>query len=210
MIFTTGLGSASQTSSELRRDASHCETETSFLTKEQALVLAAQAGDRAAKEEILRQHRAQVLHHARRMLRNSEDVEDAVQETFVKAFRALKNFDPTRPLGPWLMRICTNCCVDIIRSRKCQTENIEDHEFALSDERLEVSGGAENRMLVELLRDAVSRLPEPYRDAILLRHDHHLDVEEIARKMNKPEGTIKSWLFRARALLKKDLQPALG
>ena len=210
MIFSSGLGSASQSSSAMKRDASHCETETSFFSREQALVLAAQAGDRAAKEEILRLHRAHVVHHARRMLRNYEDVEDAVQETFVKAFRALKNFDATRPLGPWLMRICTNCCVDTIRSRRCQTENIDDHEFALSDDRLEVSGGAENRMLIELLRDAVSRLPEPYRDAILLRHDQHMDVEEIARRMNKPEGTIKSWLFRARALLKKDLQPALG
>jgi RNA polymerase sigma-70 factor (ECF subfamily) len=108
------------------------------------------------------------------------------------------------------MRICTNCCVDIIRSRRNPTENIDDHEFALSDERLEVSAGAENRLMVEMIREAVSRLPEPYRDAILLRHDQHMDVEEIARAMNKPEGTIKSWLFRARALLKKDLLPALG
>ena len=210
MFFNAIIGSESHPSVDLGMDVFHRETEFSPMTKEQTLVLAAQAGDRAAKEEILRMHRAQVAHHARRMLRNAEDVEDSVQETFVKAFRALKSFDPSRPLGPWLMRICTNCCVDIIRSRRNPTENIDDHEFALSDERLEVGVGAENRLMVEMIREAVSRLPEPYRDAILLRHDQHMDVEEIARAMNKPEGTIKSWLFRARALLKKDLQPALG
>lgn len=210
MFFNAVIGTASHSSVDLGVSISHRETEAAPLTREQALVLAAQAGDRAAKEEILRMHRAQVTHHARRMLRNAEDVEDSVQETFVKAFRALKSFDSSRPLGPWLMRICTNCCVDIIRSRRATTENIDDHEFALSDERLEVGVGAENRLMVEMIREAVSRLPEPYRDAILLRHDQHMDVEEIARTLNKPEGTIKSWLFRARALLKKDLQPAMG
>jgi RNA polymerase sigma-70 factor (ECF subfamily) len=176
---------------------------------EQSLIIAAQSGDRAALELIAARHRAAVMQHARRMLRSPEDVEDAVQETFVKAFRALGNFDASRPLSPWLMRICTNCCVDIIRSRKVQPESLDCHEFALSDEKAEVGTGAENRLVVDLIRDAVGRLPKQYREAILLRHANHMDVEEIARKLNKPEGTIKSWLFRARALLKKDLSPAM-
>jgi RNA polymerase sigma-70 factor, ECF subfamily len=178
--------------------------------EEPILVMAAKMGDRAAREQILERHRASITQHAKRMLRSPEDAEDAVQETFVKAFRALASFDPSRPLSPWLMRICTNCCVDIIRSRKTQPESLEGHEYALCDEKAEVGVGAENRLLVERIKEAVGRLPKQYREAILLRHDRHMDVEEIARKLNKPEGTIKSWLFRARAMLKKDLAPALS
>lgn len=171
---------------------------------------AAKSGDRSAREAVVELYRPMVLSHARRMLRSPEDVEDAVQETFVKAFRALGSFDPTRPLGPWLMRICTNCCVDIIRSRKVVMENIDNHEFNLADARAEVGEGAENRLNVEKLKEAIDHLPKQYRDTIMLRHYRHMDVEEIARALDKPEGTIKSWLFRARALLKKELQPVMG
>ncbi|HZH98430.1 MAG TPA: sigma-70 family RNA polymerase sigma factor, partial [Fimbriimonadaceae bacterium] len=58
--------------------------------------------------------------------------------------------------------------------------------------------------------EAVGKLPEKYRQIIMMRHMEHMDVTEIAEKLSKPEGTIKSWLFRARAMLKKDLQVALG
>jgi MFS family permease len=58
--------------------------------------------------------------------------------------------------------------------------------------------------------EAIGRLPEKYRSIIVMRHFKHMDVNEIAIELNKPEGTIKSWLFRARAILKKDLQVALG
>lgn len=183
---------------------------TQTQTWDEVLVTQAKDGSPAARELIVDRHRAAVTSHARRMLRNTEDVEDAVQETFVKAFRALDSFDTKRPLAPWLMRICTNCCVDIIRSRRVQHDSLDAHEFSLADEKAEVAAGAENRFLAETLRDAISHLPKQYRETIMLRHYSHMDVEEIAKKLGKPEGTIKSWLFRARAMLKKDLQLVMG
>ena len=144
------------------------------------------------------------------MLRDSEDAEDAVQDTFVKAFRAIGTFESGRPLLPWLMRICSNCCVDIIRGRRNGQESIDKHEHAIFDVDADVEVGVESRLRVEKVREAVSRLPERYRRIIEMRHYSHMDVNEIAQALNTPEGTIKSWLFRARALLKKDLQVALG
>jgi len=179
-------------------------------TWEEKLVVLAKAGDNAARELIVEENRKAVYCHARRMLHSSEDVEDAVQETFVKAFRALHSFDTQRPLGPWLMRICTNVCVDIIRSRRTQPETLDNHEHSLADGAQPVDEGAENRMAVERLREAIGRLPNQYREIIMMRHYKHMDVDEIATALGKPEGTIKSWLFRARAILKKDLQPVLG
>lgn len=179
-------------------------------SREENLVVLAQSGNQDARELIVEAYRQAVSNHARRMLHNSEDVEDAVQDTFVKAFRALNSFDTNRPLGPWLMRICTNVCVDIIRSRKQSPENLENHEHALADMGESVDQGAENRLAVEKLREAIGRLPIQYRDIIMMRHYRHMDVDEIATELGKPEGTIKSWLFRARAILKKDLQLVLG
>lgn len=69
-----------------------------------------------------------------------------------------------------------------------------------------VEGSFQRRQIM----DAIGRLPENYRRIILMRHFRHMDVTEIAEALDKPEGTVKSWLFRARVLLKKDLTLALG
>lgn len=177
---------------------------------EENLVRRAQAGERAAMELLIESYRPAVRSHALRMLRDADDANDATQETFVKAFKGLNTFDPARPLLPWLMRICSNCCVDTIRNRRHQTDTIEKHEHALYDEASDVEVGVETRQDSEVVQGAITRLPDRYREIIVMRHYRHMDVNEIAHALNKPEGTVKSWLFRARALLKKDLTMALS
>ncbi len=161
-------------------------------------------------ELIADRYRSQIRGHALRMLRDQEDAEDAVQDTFVKAFKGIQTFEQGRPLLPWLMRICSNCSVDIIRSRKPLEDTIESHEHALFDASANVEDGVDAKFRGQRVREAVSRLPERYRKIIEMRHFGQMDVIEIAKALNTPEGTIKSWLFRARAILKKDLQVAFS
>lgn len=172
---------------------------------EEHLIARAQAGESVAFELLVEMHRPAILAHASRILRDSEDAQDAVQDTFLKACRAIGNFKSGRPMLPWLMRICSNCSVDIIRSRRNRSENIETYEHMLCDDRLDVAGELESSVSSDTLRAAIARLPKRYRDIILMRHYRHMDVNEIAELLGKPEGTIKSWLFRARAMLRKDL-----
>jgi len=144
------------------------------------------------------------------MLRNADDANDAVQETILKAYRAIKEFDPERPLRPWLCRICSNCCVDVVRSRKRDTDPLDEHEHSIPDPGVRIDERAGSSIRQGQLIEAMGRLPEKYRQIIFMRHFRHMEVIEIAHELNKPEGTIKSWLFRARAMLKKDLRPAMG
>lgn len=174
------------------------------------LVLRAQAGESVAFELLADEHRSALHGLAQRMLHDPEDANDAVQDSLIKAFRALHQFQPGRPVLPWLLRICSNCCVDIIRHRKAIPESLDRHEFALQDDSVNVSDSAEIGIQGDAVRAAVNRLPDRYRSIILMRHFRHMEVCEIASALNKPEGTIKSWLFRARARLRKDLQVALG
>lgn len=183
---------------------------TKLLTWEQHLIQRAIAGERVAFELLADLYRPALFNLAMRMLRNQEDAHDAVQETLVKGFRAIRDFQPDRPLKPWLFRICSNCCVDSVRHRKRDGGSIENHEYALCDESQDLEEHASGNYRSTAVHDAVQKLPAKYRDIILMRHFRHMDVNEIAMALNKPEGTIKSWLFRARALLKKDLQVALG
>lgn len=179
------------------------------LTWESHLIKRASEGDEVAFELLIDLYRPVLMSLAMRMLRNVDDAYDAVQETLIKAYRAIGDFDPERPLRPWLCRICSNCCVDIVRNHKRDGDPIEQHEYMLQDGE-EVDTQAENEIGHSMVVEAIDRLPEKYRRILHMRHFRHMDVNEIAHELNKPEGTIKSWLFRARALLKKDLKPALG
>jgi RNA polymerase sigma-70 factor (ECF subfamily) len=179
------------------------------LSWESHLIIRASEGDKVAFELLNDLYRPILMSLAMRMLRDADDAHDAVQETLIKAFRAIKDFDPERPLKPWLCRICANCCVDTVRNRKRGGDSLDQHEYMLEDGDdvdAQASGSIRHSQVIE----AVERLPEKYRRIIHMRHFRHMDVNEIAIELNKPEGTIKSWLFRARALLKKDLQLALG
>ncbi len=175
---------------------------------ELSFVYRAKSGDYAAFEQLVATKRDHLYRQAYRKLKNVEDAHDAVQEALVKAFRAMGSFDPNRPLLPWLQRICSNCCVDILRYRKHMTENLDDHEFGLRDPDADAHERAESHLLAQQIQQALLRLPIRYKRIVQMRHFQHMDVNEIAASLGKPEGTIKSWLFRARELLRKELETA--
>ena len=180
------------------------------LSWEAHLVQRAVNGETIAFELLSDMYRPTLRNLAMRMLRNSDDANDVVQETLVKAYRAIGDFDSERPIKPWLCRICTNCCIDSVRNRKHHGESLDNHEFMLQDHSQEIEERTEGVMSHRQVVDAIGRLPEKYRKIIFMRHFKHMEVNEIAVALNKPEGTIKSWLFRARAMLKRDLTVALG
>jgi RNA polymerase sigma-70 factor (ECF subfamily) len=177
---------------------------------ESHLIIRAAAGDEIAFELLSDMYRPVLMSLALRMLRNADDAHDAVQDTLVKAYRAIKDFDSDRPLKPWLCRICQNCCVDAVRLRRRDGDSLDQHEYMLADDSSDVNESATGAIREGQVMEAIGRLPEKYRSIIVMRHFRHMDVNEIAEALDRPEGTIKSWLFRARALLKKDLQLAMG
>lgn len=184
------------------------KTLSPFPTWEAHLIERASAGEQVAFELIVDQYRPGLLAFAQRMLRNGDDANDAVQEAFVKAFKGLKDFDSRRPLKPWLTRICANCCVDIIRERKRKTESLEPYEFMLESTDTSLDEEAERSLARERIGEALKKLPRKYRDIVMMRHFRDMEVNEIAVELGTPEGTVKSWLFRARAMLRNDLSPS--
>ncbi|MBX3117636.1 MAG: RNA polymerase sigma factor [Fimbriimonadaceae bacterium] len=181
-----------------------------FSTWEQHLVQRACQGERIAFELLTDLYRPALFSLSLKMLRNADDAKDAVQEALLKAYKAITSFDPERPIKPWLFRICQNCCVDSVRSRRKGGDSLDDHEYMLQDQGESIEERAEGNLSNRAVVAAIGRLPERYRQIIHMRHFRHMEVNEIARELRKPEGTIKSWLFRARALLKKDLGLVTG
>ena len=181
---------------------------THMVRPERNLVARAAQGCRDSFDSLVDLHYEAVYAHAYRILRNSDDASDATQTTFVKALRSIKEFDQERPMRPWLYRICGNVCIDLARSRHRTNEPIDKHAYMLESSD-DLEGGAEQNDLREKILRAIMHLPEKYRRILILRHYEQMAVEEIAEVLGAPEGTIKSWLFRARAILRKELAPLI-
>lgn len=128
-------------------------------------------------------------------LKNSYDSEDAAQEAFIRLARSARSFQNERELKSWMVVTVSNISKDMLRRRHRQDLNLDDYP--------ELAAPGDGKQ--ELLR-AVLNLPEKYKSAIYLYYYEGFSVKEIARAMGQTEGTVKSWLFRARKLLKQHLE----
>lgn len=143
----------------------------------------------------MRAHQEPVFRLAYLLLGDPDEAEDVAQETFVRAYRALKGFDPERPLRPWLLRIAANLAHNRHRSISRYLETLT--RFARQNsERIEpTSIDPENDS--QVLWQATRQLARPFQEVIYLRYFLDMSESEMVDALNVPAGTIKSRLHRA-------------
>ncbi len=180
--------------------------------------LASEARDRVRFEEEALELSDQVYQVARRLSGSREEAEDLVQDTYARAFRAWRSFEPGTNLRAWLFRILTNLNID--RGRKIQRtpdqQPLEENDYFLYN-RLEESAGdgnADERRVVERLsqNDAVTALadlPHDFRDVVLLVDLADFSYSDAAQILDIPIGTVMSRLHRGRRILKQNLAEAV-
>ena len=185
---------------------------------EAALLARMQAGDGNAFEACVRIYGGRLLLVARRMLRNEEDADDAVQEVFLSAFKGISQFKGQSQLGTWLHRIVVNAALGRLRSRRRHPEkSIESllPHFGEGEHQLDPpvpwktapEAGLQQRESRELVHRCIGRLPDNYRTVLLLRDIEGLDTEEAARLLDTSPGVVKTRLHRARQALRSLLDP---
>ena len=170
------------------------------------LVRRAQEGDRRAFEQLVQAHRSRLYTLALRELGSAADAEDAVQETFIRAWRALPRFRAQASFGTWVYRICLNAISDQrSRSAKRSTTPLDDAREP-SDQRDLVA----ERELATALQEALAGLDESFRTAVVLYDVLGRSYVEIAEILDVPEGTVKSRIFRGRAEIARRLGTVPG
>ena len=174
----------------------------------------------SACEALVRQHAGRMLAVARRFLRTEEDSADAVQDAFLSAFRSLDGFEGNSALGTWLHRIVVNVCLMRLRARSRSREVRIDDLLPTFDETGHHSRPVrpwENHALARLtqaetrahVRACIDRLPDPYREVLLLRDIEELDTEQTAQQLGINPGAVKTRLHRARQALRTLLEPVV-
>lgn len=170
------------------------------------MIAAAQGGDRFALDQLLRHHYDRIHAVCRRVAGSSKDADDACQEALIKIVRSLPRFDGRSSFATWAYRIATNASLDELRKRQRRPALHAVGE----DERPETVDPSAHRYdesLADrfLLDDALDRLPEDLRIAVVLRDVADLDYAEIAETLDVPVGTVKSRISRGRAALASSL-----
>ena len=174
------------------------------------LVTRLQRGDETAFEELVRGHGGRLLSVARRFLGSSEDAQDAVQEAFIRAFKAIHSFEERSQLHTWLHRILVNTALMKLRERRRKPEESIDEllpTFAADGhqtvESREWSDALfERKETAGIVRAAIARLPELYRVVLVLRDLEDRDTAETARILGVTTTVVKVRLHRARQALR--------
>ncbi|MDR0311150.1 MAG: sigma-70 family RNA polymerase sigma factor [Acidobacteriota bacterium] len=177
-------------------------------------------GDERAFAELVRRYQAAVWGTAHRLLGNSSEKEDAVQETFLRAFTALGKFDPKYPFGPWILRIAANYCIDQLRKRKSGKTRLWSELGDLEQERLlrdfTRDGGVESSVksdlesYAEAARSLLDRLNPKYRAAFVLREVEEREYDEVAEILGTTGAAARVRVCRARSELQKKLSELPG
>ena len=181
------------------------------------LIQLARSGDDHAYDQLLKKYKQSVYNLVFRMVRDIQEAEDLTQESFIKAFSSLAQFNEEYAFSTWLYKIATNNCIDYFRKRKLQTYSLDKPiQYKDSEIQQEIPDpelNPEKSILADerhsIIQDAISTLPEKYYTAIVLRHNEERSYEEIAEILELPLGTVKARIFRAREMLNKALKDRL-
>jgi len=171
--------------------------------EETVLIRRCLEGDRSAFDTLVNHCYRGIYDMLYQMTGSRDDASDLTQETFVRAYSRLDSFELGRPFLSWVRRIATNICIDHQRRRKSPALSLDqaaETGYELADTSPGVSPEAALEGSDRALRvmSAVQRLPENQRTVVVLRHVEGLSLEEIARALRMPLGTVKVNLFRAR------------
>ncbi|ANM31922.1 hypothetical protein ABI59_23690 [Acidobacteria bacterium Mor1] len=171
---------------------------------DQQLIEAVLGGDTEAFSELVRRYQRMVGSVAWRYGIRREDIEDVVNEVFIKVFRNLHRYRPDHPFSTWLYRLAVNHSVDFTRRRR--RDRLQD-EFPeqMEDPTPSQSSGVEQDEDAALLRAALNEVSPKYQEALKLVYIEGLKVEDAARALAVPVGTVKTRLMRGREALRKIL-----
>lgn len=178
------------------------------------LVQRAAGGEERAYNELVKKYEKGLYYHILKMIRDKNQVDDLVQETFVKAFDNLNSYSTSYAFSTWLYRIATNHTIDYLRKKKLQTLSIDEPlktgegemKLQLPDENAATDRIIIKKQRQKMVQQAIDDLPAKYRKVIYMRHMEEKSYQEIAEILDKPLGTVKAHIFRARELLFKSLK----
>ena len=178
---------------------------------DQDIIEQVRAGNTRRYALLVDRHKDRALTLACRLVGLREEAEELVQDAFVRAFRSLDQFRGDAKFGTWFYRILYNLCMTRVTRRRGKADHVNlDDEGVLDtlqvdEDEPSIDERIEEHELHELISDEINNLPEKFRSVVTLFYVQEMSYEEIVTVLNAPIGTVKTNLFRARSLLRKNV-----
>ena len=173
-------------------------------TSDGELARQALAGSQQAYQTLVARYASAAVTMAARLVRDRTLAEDLAQDAFVRAFARLDTYDPERRFSAWFFQILRNIVIDHLRRRRVAAMSLDELQAGgypgppSEDPEASPEADAERKELGRALEDGLQRIRTEYREAIVLRYQQGLSVDEIAGILHMPEGTVKTYLHRGR------------
>jgi RNA polymerase sigma-70 factor (ECF subfamily) len=173
------------------------------------------SGDKDAFRILVERYSRDIFRVAFRLMANEQDADDAVQETFLRAYRSLERFEKRSQFGTWIYRITVNCCYDLLEKRngnatmcpdRSQKDGAQPLEECIASDAPTPERLLMNRETGESLRKVLDRLTPLERVAFLMRHFEGKSIHEIAQALEVRSNAAKQSVFRAVGKLRRELE----
>jgi RNA polymerase sigma-70 factor, ECF subfamily len=187
------------------------------------LMLDVKAGDEQSFALLLHRYRGPLVNFLYRMVRNREQAEDLAQEAFLRVYRAREDYIPSAKFTTWLFRIATNLALNSVRDNRYQRMEIsldapvtmdaeegDEKTMDIAEKHPDIEQHLIEEARRKMIRQAIEKLPEKQRAAVLLHKYQELDYGEISKILECSESALKSLLFRAYQTLRVELAPLVA
>ena len=190
-------------------------TEADQSSSDDGLLVAAALRDRHAYAALVRRYESVLGRYVRRLLgRHGQSTEDVLQDTFIKAYINLNDYDRSRPFAPWIYRIAHNEAVSYLRKQRGGFQAFDGVDMLLILERVASDDNPEDNLQNSRtqgdVREALSQLDQRYRDVIVLRYLEEKSYDEIADILQLPPGTVATFIHRGLKQLRTPLRLSWG
>ncbi|OGH94298.1 MAG: hypothetical protein A2538_01920 [Candidatus Magasanikbacteria bacterium RIFOXYD2_FULL_41_14] len=176
---------------------------------DEELVVAVREKDKDLYAEIIRRYQIKLAHYLRKFISHPDELEDVLQEVFIKVYRNLNDFDISRKFSSWIYRIAHNEALNHLKKYRKELIAVDSEELQIMDDKLDVANIADRNLLKIDVRRALSMLKLKYRDPIILYFFEQKSYEEISDILHLPKNTVGTLIARGKSELKNFLIASL-
>jgi RNA polymerase sigma-70 factor (ECF subfamily) len=172
---------------------------------DEAIATRVQAGEGELFGILMERYEQKLLRYGRRFLSERDDIQDIVQEVFIKAYQNINGFDVSRRFSPWIYRIAHNAYVNAIKKKSRMPITLFDFDTLVSHTVYEdpVEHERDREYIKQMIETCLASVPDKYKELLVLRYYEDMEYKEIADVLEVPMGTVSVRLMRARESLKK-------
>ncbi|MFA5128003.1 MAG: RNA polymerase sigma factor [Patescibacteria group bacterium] len=172
---------------------------------DEQLVIEIRERDKELYGEIIRRYQTKLTHYLRKFIRNGDELEDVLQEVFIKAYRNLFDFNADKRFSPWIYRIAHNEALNHIKKYKRESFSLDDQEWEIMDESIDLKKDIDNNILKKRIEDGLASIKDKYREPLILFLLEQKSYEEISEILRLPRNTVGTLVMRGKKILREYL-----